>query len=156
MYELEGMNLTPHFTYKEMTASKSHPEVRNVPDEKQVENLITVCLWLEKLRDRYNKHYPSEDGKEQPIKINSGYRSPMLNRAVGGQVDSNHLTGCAVDIRCEDCKQAVRYAAILIEIFDEHKKDWDEIILERNRTKFWLHFAVRKEGNRRKVTCVSV
>ena len=63
---------------------------------------------------------------------------------------------CAVDIRCEDCKQAVRYAAILIEIFDEHKKDWDEIILERNRTKFWLHFAVRKEGNRRKVTCVSV
>ena len=95
MYELEGMNLTPHFTYKEMTASKSHPEVRNVPDEKQVENLITVCLWLEKLRDRYNKHYPSEDGKEQPIKINSGYRSPMLNRAVGGQVDSNHLTGCA-------------------------------------------------------------
>ena len=87
--------LTPHFSLREMTASRSHKEVWNHPNDYQIDNLIRVCQWLELLRERYNLYYPREDGREQPIKINSGYRSPMLNRAVGGQVDSNHLTGCA-------------------------------------------------------------
>ena len=153
------MKLTEHFTLREMTASKSHPEVPNNPDEKQIENLRFVCHWLENLRDAYNTFYPSEDGKEQPIKISSGYRSKMLNYAVGGVSDSNHLTGCAADIRCKDCTQAVRYAALLIELFQKAKKDWDEIIIEKKSSKgrtFWVHFAVRPERNRCKVTCITL
>jgi len=159
------MKLTPHFTLGEMTASKSHPEVKNEPRPEQIMNLITVCQWLEKLREEYNKRYAQmrneegerrNDSPEQPIVINSGFRSKMLNYAVGGEPDSNHLTGCAADIRCKDCTQAVRYAAILIELFQEAKKEWDEIIIEKKGVRFWVHFAVRPERNRCKVTCITL
>ena len=40
-----------------MTASKSHPEVKNEPNPQQIMNLITVCQWLEKLREEYNNRY---------------------------------------------------------------------------------------------------
>ena len=91
---------------------------------------------------------------EEPIVITSGYRSPEVNRCVGGAYSSNHLTGCAVDIRCAGVEQAIRYATILLDIADEWKQDFDELLIERNRHgRYWVHFAVRppEEGNRRKV-----
>ena len=82
--------------------------------------------------------------KEEPIRINSGYRSPQLNRAIGGAANSNHLTGCAVDIRVENMEQLIRYAAILLDISNETKQDFDELLIEKNRYgAIWLHFAVR-------------
>ena len=144
--------LTEHFTLKELTASKSHPEVRNVPDEKQIENLKEVCRWLEKLRVDYNDNYPTKDGKEQPIIINSGFRCPMLNKVVGGSSTSNHLTGCAVDIRCNTAKQALRYAVCLIDLFEAAGKLWDEIYVERQGVVPWVHFAVRPSKNRGRVS----
>jgi uncharacterized protein YcbK (DUF882 family) len=56
---------------------------------------------------------------EKPIIINSGYRSPQLNKKIGGVPTSNHLTGCAVDIHVTG-----------------------------------LHFAVRPNGNRKKVAFI--
>ena len=166
--KFDGLRLTPHFTLGEMVASKSHPEIKNEPTEPQIMNLITVCQWLEKLREEYNNRYAQmrnekggmrNDSSEEPIVINSGFRSKMLNYVVGGEQDSNHLTGCAADIRCKDCTQAVRYAALLIELFQKAKKGWDEIIIEKKSSKgrtFWVHFAVRPERNRCKVTCITL
>ena len=89
--------------------------------------------------------------KDTPIIINSGYRSPQLNRKVGGSPTSNHLTGCAVDIRVAGIEQAMRYAVILMDYADETKQDYDEILIERNSNgDYWLHFAVRPKDNRRK------
>ena len=88
---------------------------------------------------------------EEPIIISSGYRSPQLNRKVGGSPTSNHLTGCAVDIRVAGIEQAMRYAVILMDYADETKQDYDEILIEKNRYgAIWLHFAVRPRDNRRK------
>ena len=88
---------------------------------------------------------------EEPIVINSGYRSPELNKKVGGSPTSNHLTGCAVDIRVAGIEQAMRYAVILMDYADETKQDYDELLIERNRSGgYWLHFAVRPKDNRRK------
>ena len=88
---------------------------------------------------------------EEPIIINSGYRSPELNKKVGGSPTSNHLTGCAVDIRVYGIEQAMRYAVILMDYADETKQDYDELLIERNRSGgYWLHFAVRPKDNRRK------
>ena len=88
---------------------------------------------------------------EEPIIINSGYRSPELNKKVGGSPTSNHLTGCAVDIRVNGIEQAMRYAVILMDYADETKQDYDELLIERNRSGgYWLHFAVRPKDNRRK------
>ncbi len=88
---------------------------------------------------------------EEPIIISSGYRSPQLNRKVGGSPTSNHLTGCAVDIRVAGIEQAMRYAVILMDYADETKQDYDELFIEKNRYgAIWVHFAVRPKDNRRK------
>ena len=138
----QSINLSEHFTLGEVTKSK-HAEVYNIPSHVAIENLKHVCEWLEELRRRYNERYVFEEGgrrkeegeyykgrkeaaepeeteeAEEPIVITSGYRSPEVNRAVGGSPTSNHLTGCAVDIRCAGVEQAIRYAAILLDIADE-------------------------------------
>ena len=84
--------------------------------------------------------------------INSGFRSEAVNKAIGGVKGSNHLTGCAVDIRVLGLEQAIRYACILLDIADEKGLDFDELLIERSpKGTFWLHFAVRPKENRRKV-----
>ena len=88
---------------------------------------------------------------EEPIIITSGYRSLELNKKVGGSPTSNHLTGCAVDIRVAGIEQAMRYAVILMDYADETRQDYDELLIEKNsRGAIWLHFAVRPKDNRRK------
>ena len=134
-------NLSDHFTLGEMTKSSSHPEVYNIPSHEAIANLKRLCVWLEVLRKRYNDKYGEG---EDPIRINSGYRSPQLNKKIGGAAGSNHLTGCAVDIRVLGMEQLIRYATILLDYADESRQDFDELLIERNRYgAVWLHFAVR-------------
>ena len=93
---------------------------------------------------------------ETPIIINSGYRSEAVNKAVGGVPSSNHLTGCAADIHVLGMEQLIRYATILLDISDESKEDFDELLQERKDNTIWLHFAVRPFANRRKVRLLNV
>ena len=96
-----------------------------------------------------------EKDTEEPIIISSGYRSPEVNRKVGGSATSNHLTGCAVDIRVYGIEQALRYAVILMDYADETRQDYDELLIERNRSgRYWVHFAVRPKENRRKTMII--
>ena len=113
-----------------------------------------LCGWLEVLRERASPD-PSK-GRGVQIIINSGYRSPQLNRKIGGAPNSNHLTGCAVDIRVENMEQLIRYAAIILDYADESKQEFDELLIERNRYgAIWLHFAVRPRDNRHKVAFIN-
>ena len=190
--------LSEHFSLGELTRSKSHPEVYNIPSRVHIENLKRVCVWLEALRERYNLRYvlagaggqvqksrqakaggqvpkvevfvenfisrpdpevisrpdPEEarPDPEEPIIITSGYRSAELNRKVGGVATSNHLTGCAVDIRVAGKEQLIRYACILLDYADETRQDFDELLLEHGANGvIWLHFAVKAQDNRRKI-----
>ena len=142
--------LSQHMTLGELC--KTSVRMENVPNEAQVENLKRLCRWLERLRRRWNDLYGEGD---EPIVINSGYRSPAVNKAVGGAPTSNHLTGCAVDIRVAGLEQLLRYAVILLDISDESKEDFDELLLERKGAVMWLHFAVRPSGNRRRVRVIA-
>ena len=162
--------LSEHFTLAEMTASASHPEIYNVPPLTVVDNLVTVCQWLEDLRAAYNIRYAQrikdngeriKDVTDEPLLINSGYRSKTLNKVVGGALNSNHLTGCAADIRCrgkdanERAQMALRYATLLIEIADKRKQRFDELIIERKGVNWWVHFAVRPDNNRMWITVIN-
>ena len=90
----------------------------------------------------------------------------------GGAKGSNHLTGCAVDIKCLGPEQMIRYACLLLDIDNEklysrrsssagllpqgrkNRPYWvnfDELILEKRGTTYWIHFAVRPKDNRRKI-----
>ena len=137
---------------------KTKTRLSNVPNEEQIANLKRVCRWLEELRLRYNlnkKEKIKNKDEEEPIIINSGFRSEAVNKAVGGSPSSNHLTGCAVDIRVCGMEQLLRYAVLLLDISDESKEDFDELLIEKKGFKMWLHFAVRPKDNRRKVRIVA-
>lgn len=144
--------LSEHFTLGEMCKTSAKTADKNIPSHVHIENLRRLCSWLEMLRDEWNRRYG--EGND-PIIINSGYRSEAVNKAVGGVKGSNHLTGCAADIRVAGMEQALRYAVILLDISDQSREDFDELLLERSpRGTYWLHFAVRPSDNRRKVSLI--
>ena len=152
------LKLSQHFSLGELTKTKHVTEDGNIPSRVVIENLKRLCPWLEELRYSYNTLYcltPGEDYDEsrnvEPIIINSGYRSPEVNRLAGGAQNSNHLTGCAVDIRCAGKEQMIRYAGILLDIADGTKQEFDELLLEQHGSVCWLHFAVRPKDNRRRI-----
>jgi len=148
------IKLSEHFTLGELCKTSAKTPDGNIPSHVHIENLKRLCGWLEMLRSEWNKRYG--EGND-PIIINSGYRSLAVNKAVGGVATSNHLTGCAADIRVADMEQLIRYAAILLDYADETGEEFDELLLERNRFgAFWLHFAVKPKGNRHKVLFISV
>ena len=141
--------LSEHFSLAELCKTSAKTPDGNIPSRVHIENLKRLCGWLEMLRSRWNMMYGEGD---EPIIINSGYRSEAVNAAVGGVKGSNHLTGCAADIHVSGMEQLIRYAAILLDISDESREDFDELLLERSpRGTYWLHFAVRPSDNRRKV-----
>ena len=153
------MKLSEHFSLGELTKTKHQTADGNIPSRVVIENLKRICEnWLEDLRYSYNTLYclqPSEDYETSKnvdsIIINSGYRSPAVNLLAGGSKTSNHLSGCAVDIRCVGKEEMIRYASILLDIADGTKQDYDELLLEQHGSVCWLHFAVRPKNNRRRV-----
>ena len=147
------MKLSEHFSLGEVTKTSYNTEDGNIPSRVAIENLKNLCEnWLEDLRYSYNTLYK---GGPEGIVINSAYRSPEVNRLAGGSPTSNHLTGCAVDIRVSGFEQAIRYASILLDISDGTKRDFDELYIERNKAgSYWIHFAVRPRDNRRKSSLI--
>ena len=142
--------LSEHFTLGELTKTSYDMLDKNIPSRVAIENLKRICEgWLEDLRYSYNALYG--EGGVIPIVISSGYRSEEVNRLCGGAKGSNHLTGCAVDIRCYGPEQMIRMAGTLLDIADGTKQEFDELILEKRGTTYWVHFAVRPKDNRRKI-----
>jgi hypothetical protein len=146
------VKLSEHFTLAELCKTSYHTADGNIPSRVAIENLKNICdNWLEDLRYSQNTLYGGKDDKEMPIIITSGFRSEAVNMKCGGAKNSNHLTGCAVDIKCYGPEQMIRMAGILLDISDGTKREFDELILEKRGTTYWIHFAVRPKDNRRKI-----
>lgn len=77
-------NLTKHFTLAEL-------DQRGAAKPEHIENLKRVAEALEVIRERVGV----------PLIINSGYRSPQHNKAVGGSKTSDHMKGLAADFRAK-------------------------------------------------------
>lgn len=82
--------LSPHFALEELTIT-SHRNLDNTPNEAVRAALGDTAQRMEAVRTALGN---------KVISINSGYRSPAVNLAVGGVSDSAHLTGHAVDFNC--------------------------------------------------------
>ena len=141
------MKLSEHFSLGELTKTNYVTKDGNFPSRVAIENLTNICEnWLEALRQA-----------QGPLIINSGYRSPEVNKLAGGAPTSNHLTGCAVDIHVSGFEQAIRYASILLDISEGTQRDYDELFIEKNKTgSHWIHFAVKPKDNRRKLGFIKV
>ena len=95
--------LTPNFTLEELTKTKSG--LSNIPNVEQTNQLRILCRdILEPLREEISCRYGHRDvsgcPEYIPLIVNSAYRSPAVNKSVGGVPTSQHLLGQAADIRC--------------------------------------------------------
>lgn len=119
------MKLSEHFTLDEMCATQ-YAHV-NSPNKEQLVYLCLLCnLILEPLRQRAG----------EPIFINSGFRSPAVNKAVGGVWNSQHLLGCAADIRIKSPEHGKRLFNILRDLY------WvDQCLFEKSSSSMWLHVS---------------
>lgn len=114
-----------YFTIKELCeTTKPFP---NIPNEEQKANLeYLVDNILDKARDILGS----------PIKVSSGFRSPQVNKAVGGAVNSQHTKGEAADLTCYDNKK----------LFNILRKmgGFSQLINEFNYS--WIHVSVKRNG----------
>ena len=134
------MRLTEHFSIEEFERSATATKLgidNRVPQE-LIPNIKNLCQQvLEPLR----RHAGT------PITISSGYRCPRLNAAVGGSPTSNHLRGCAADLRVSSESEAKQWFGWL-----KANTLYDELFIERTSPTSlpWIHVALRAEGNRGK------
>lgn len=117
--------------YKSKTASVRG--IDNRPKEAKIlANLNNLFEHLDKIREAFG----------EAIFVNSAYRSPALNRAVGGSPTSQHTKGEAVDITSADNKRL--YALI------KDKFEYDQLINENNYQ--WIHLSLKKDGKNRRMS----
>ena len=123
------MQLTPHFSLAELTVTNQ--KIDNTPSKEIVEVLHTTAFYMEKVREILGN---------VAITINSGYRSPDVNRAVGGTSNSSHTHGYAVDFT------AYGHTPLTISnILSKSNLKFDQLIYEKT----WVHisFDPRMRGN---------
>ena len=116
------MNLSEHFSLEELTFT-NHREFDNTPAQVQIDNLTRLAEFLETVRTLLGK----------PIMIDSAFRSPEVNQAVGSSSVSQHLKGCAADIRVPDMTPDEVVKAIY-----DAGLPYDQLILELG----WTHISI--------------
>jgi hypothetical protein len=138
------MRLSPNFSLKELTWSETaiRRGIDNMPKYEHLENLRLVCLHiLEPVRIHF----------KQPVTINSGYRGPALNKAVGGSAKSQHCNGEAVDFEIAGIPNPT------VAKWIAENRDFDQIILEFYNPKEgpnsgWVHCSyTNKRANRKQI-----
>lgn len=118
------------FSYKEATHSNTAVArgIDNTPSLEMMKVISSTALQMDKVRDFLG----------HPILINSWYRNPEVNRAVGGSSTSDHMSGKSVDFRCpafgspyEICK-SLKDSGI----------PFDQLIFETNsKGSQWVHIG---------------
>lgn len=128
------MNLSPHFTLAEMTVSQEaeRRSIANIPPPNVIANLRRTAWLLEDVRALVGR----------PVSVSSAYRSPALNQAVGGALNSAHMLGLAADIVASGVLP--RALALLIR---ESNIQFDQLIYEGA----WVHIGLTHGAPRREV-----
>jgi zinc D-Ala-D-Ala carboxypeptidase len=119
--------LSEHFSLDELTASQTAVRrgIDNGPTPAVLGNLRTVAGQMERVRDLLGG---------RPVNVSSGYRSPALNKAVGGAAGSAHVTGWAVDFTCRSFGSPLEVARAIA----ASDLQYDQLIHEYGR---WVHIS---------------
>lgn len=139
--------MTPHFKLSEFTRSKTAEAggIKNIPPADVLPHLQRLAEGLERIRAMIGGC---------PIVILSGYRSPELNKAVGGVANSQHVKGQAADII------APTYGSVhnLARAIDLNSKALgvDQVIKERNsKGSEWVHVSFTLDPRYQALTITS-
>lgn len=132
------MKLSEHFHLSEFTTSQTAARRRidNTPPPAVIRALTDLCVnVLEPVRRQFG-----------PVTVSSGYRSPALNRAVGGSATSQHMYGMAADIECPGVSNHELATWI------SRNTAFDQIILEfytpGQPNSGWVHVSWKPTGRR--------
>ncbi len=118
--------LTPHFSLDELIVTDTGLD--NTPSANEEARLRTLAAFLEKVRVILGNN---------PITIDSAFRSEAVNAAVGGVPDSAHRLAYAADIVCPGFGTPWEVANALSQAQTEGKLDFDQIIYEQT----WTHIS---------------
>lgn len=134
------MQLSPHFSLAQLTQSDTATKLglNNEPDSIALQNLIELAKTLEEVRNLL--------GHE--LTINSGFRSPALNVAVGGAARSQHVSGLAADFVCPGYGTPIE----IIFAISQSPIVFDQCILEFDH---WVHLSVSDAPRERILTIYS-
>ena len=118
--------MAKYFTLSELTYSSTATNRgwSNTPTPVALSNLHRLMVYLDEIREAYGA----------PIRVSSGYRSPRLNKAVGGVPDSQHLYGLAADLVTEDLPR-------LFQVI-QNLGGFDRLIWEHPRRGQWVHVSI--------------
>lgn len=106
------MYISKWFTLEELIRTDSTSQENNIPSWDCVVRLMSLCRYvLDPVREKYGK----------TIVVTSGFRTPFLNRLVGGVPSSQHMQGLAADLRCDDPKA-------LFDLIAESDLPFDQLI----------------------------
>lgn len=130
-----------YFTINELTKSSTAQRLHidNTPSQNVKDNLTKLIdNILDPLRELYGN----------PIIVNSGYRCPKLNKAVGGARNSQHLIGQASDIRTvSNTKESNKQ---LFNLIKDNKLPFDQLINEYDFN--WVHVSYSPRNRRQVLT----
>ena len=133
------MRLSKNFTLSEIVKSNTAKRlgIENAPNKEHLKNMqVLIRDLIQPIRDAIG-----------PIRISSGYRSPQLNRAIGGSTKSQHCKGEALDLQFwKDGKMCNK------EIYDWVIKsgiEFDQMINEFDFA--WIHISLKSSKNRKMV-----
>jgi putative chitinase len=118
--------LSPHFSLEELTITETG--IDNTPDASMEANLVTLAVFLEKVRVVLGGN---------PIIVNSAYRSPAVNAAVGGVPNDAHEKGDAADITAPAFGTPFEVAQALDAAMTAGKLGVDQLIYEQT----WVHVS---------------
>ena len=144
------MNLTKNFTFAEMTKSETalRFNMGNHPGDTELENLKILCeKVLQPVRDHYGKG----------VKVNSGYRHPLVNAKVGGSPRSDHCKGMAADIEipgvanadlAEWIRDNLKFTQLILEFYTPGIPDsgWVHVSYNSYDLKMQTLTAMTKDG----------
>jgi hypothetical protein len=141
------MNLTKNFTLEEMYKSTTAIRlgIDNTPSDIVIKNLLQLCKKvLQPLREHIG----------ESIKVSSGYRSPDLNKKIGGSKSSQHCLGQAADISCGErtaelyyyIKNNLIFDQIIWEFGNDDNPDWVHVSYSATKNRFECLRAYKING----------
>lgn len=146
-----------NFTIAEMVQSNTADRLKisnNPPTSVRVHLTETITL-LECIRAEWEEYCERYSLGTPAIRISSGYRSPELNKVVGGVKNSAHVEGYAADLQPVNGKQD-EFEKFFATEFSRMGYAFDQIIIEKSKTSRWVHVGYKRADGKQRRQCFTL
>lgn len=146
-----------NFTIAEMVQSNTADRLKisNNPSANVRVHLTETITLLECIRAEWEEYCERYSLGTPAIRISSGYRSPELNKAVGGVRNSAHVEGYAADLQPVNGKQD-EFEKFFATEFSHMGYAYDQIIIEKSKTSRWVHVGYKRADGKQRRQCFTL